>query len=1221
MSSVSAQASSGGARAASGVTFQAQVFSHWAAVAVSGTAPGMGLGPDTCAESVGCETGLGMDDVGVILDNGGFILVQAKRGMRRVDKRSSDFQGVAAQCVAVLLEGLPGENPRGIDPLRDRLVIAVDETSSRSFDALGSVLRRLQTHSKRLPVEAAANSQAEDGALKAFRAAISDAWTSQSSESLSDGTERTLLSVVTVRRYDFSEHGSSTREVAEMVGQTDVLDVLGTLTSFGLQTASERAWRRPTDIAQVVHRKVQRQTSAADEVGILRRITDDSLRSLEPSRSITTVDGPLHLHRRVTADLHSVDGDFLIVGAPGSGKSGVLADLAAGFEGDRVVLTIDSVPRDRTLAHMQWGLERDLSDVLTSWNGDGSPATLFLDGLDAHRDGTTWLVSLVAALNGTRWNVVASIREFQLIHSTPWRHLFRGTPPLVHVGPRHPLAAVRFAEIGSLDPEDLETVAASSPHLAGAMSAGGADFRELLSNPFNLSMAAELLEIGAEQKVSAARSQAELLSEYWRVRVTEGSGGFSRTEAIRSVLERMANAHSLESSLDGFQPGIIEAVEQLVASGVLIETQARRLLSLKTTVRFRHHIVFDFALAAWIDEHPAGLLEVLGNDRNFIIYARPAVDFYLSSLWDTDLLRQDFWASYQAHDAADDPLTTAAFAAAAVRRLGRQSDIEFLVSASAVHPKFVDGFLSQVSSAINTLHADEIAGLRTRVEVLDLLIGHTGQHLLDSLSDYRPTGLVQLVWVLNQRLPLPRTSLGAAAHALVIGRMISLACDDPSTHQWMAERSLYAAVAAANVDPNVLAALLRCLEPAVADVWGLLPLRPVLQSLAHLADVDRSAAEKLATAVFVFKTDAERKSSIGSSLILPMHESWSQAHGGLKYVIVEDAWDALTERHLVSAARIVCAAVKATPSYSNRMFQIAYEDVRGSIRGYGGILDHGQRNSLESLATKTIDAIAQRFSPSDTDILSILVAGLDHPGMWSRLIQKAANNVALSHELARLVVASPDIVLNSETRGAVIELIARVSPDLAAKDHAALESMAHGIALTEVSDQRRLATYRRVPDQILLALWPANVQLSETSARLSELSSLAEVVTPQPATWPDDDEAELVESDYRWERDGTDSSTVPDKLLSALDETADAPTSTDAAALWKAVDVLTGADRVASSGGFDRFGQSIRYRLSLILQALIKNDDLGVGTARGERVANMLVALLEEQELPSGGAP
>jgi len=74
--------SAGGARAAGGLTFQAQVFAWWAALAVSGAAPGLGLDPQVRIEAVGCETGFSVDDVGVALSDGGFILVQAKGGMR-----------------------------------------------------------------------------------------------------------------------------------------------------------------------------------------------------------------------------------------------------------------------------------------------------------------------------------------------------------------------------------------------------------------------------------------------------------------------------------------------------------------------------------------------------------------------------------------------------------------------------------------------------------------------------------------------------------------------------------------------------------------------------------------------------------------------------------------------------------------------------------------------------------------------------------------------------------------------------------------------------------------------------------------------------------------------------------------------------------------------------------------------------------------------------------
>ena len=98
--------SAGGARAASGLKFQAEVFAWWAAHAVSGTAPGLGLDPQVRVEAVGCETGFPVDDVGVALSDGGFILVQAKGGMRRLDPRAQDLRKAVDQVVSAMSGGL-----------------------------------------------------------------------------------------------------------------------------------------------------------------------------------------------------------------------------------------------------------------------------------------------------------------------------------------------------------------------------------------------------------------------------------------------------------------------------------------------------------------------------------------------------------------------------------------------------------------------------------------------------------------------------------------------------------------------------------------------------------------------------------------------------------------------------------------------------------------------------------------------------------------------------------------------------------------------------------------------------------------------------------------------------------------------------------------------------------------------------------------------------------
>src|SRR5688572_32967956 len=98
-----AAASAGGARAAGGLSFQAEVFAWWAARAVAGAAPGLGLDPSARVDAVGCETGFPVDDVGVALSGGGFILVQAKAGLRRLDARSTDLRKAVDQVVTAMI--------------------------------------------------------------------------------------------------------------------------------------------------------------------------------------------------------------------------------------------------------------------------------------------------------------------------------------------------------------------------------------------------------------------------------------------------------------------------------------------------------------------------------------------------------------------------------------------------------------------------------------------------------------------------------------------------------------------------------------------------------------------------------------------------------------------------------------------------------------------------------------------------------------------------------------------------------------------------------------------------------------------------------------------------------------------------------------------------------------------------------------------------------------
>jgi hypothetical protein len=171
--------SAGGARATGGLMFQAEVFAWWAAHAVSDTAPGLSLDPAVRIDAVGCETGFPVDHVGVSLSDGGFILVQAKSGMRRLDPRAEDLRSAVDQLVSAMTNGLDvnGIAVRPVDVTRDRLVIATSHDSSQSFHVLERVCRRLRDHPSSVPVLGAGVIQDGRTALKTLLTVVETAWT------------------------------------------------------------------------------------------------------------------------------------------------------------------------------------------------------------------------------------------------------------------------------------------------------------------------------------------------------------------------------------------------------------------------------------------------------------------------------------------------------------------------------------------------------------------------------------------------------------------------------------------------------------------------------------------------------------------------------------------------------------------------------------------------------------------------------------------------------------------------------------------------------------------------------------------------------------------------------------------------------------------------------------------------------------------------------------
>lgn len=252
--------SSGGAGAAGGFEFQAQVFARYAARAIADLPPGLGLDDDVRITGIGGETGLPLDDVGITLSNGGFVLVQAKAGMRQLRPQVADLRQAIDQVVTALLYGLvTSSGVRAVEPDRDRLVIATNHAGSRTFDELSKVCARFPGHPENLSVEGAAKTLAQEHALTGFLAIARKAWSAATGHEPSNAETRLLLGVLQVRRFDFQElegiHLLRTTETLLRWTSSPLVDEpFETLVSLGRRAIRTQTWFSTEQLRQKLRR-------------------------------------------------------------------------------------------------------------------------------------------------------------------------------------------------------------------------------------------------------------------------------------------------------------------------------------------------------------------------------------------------------------------------------------------------------------------------------------------------------------------------------------------------------------------------------------------------------------------------------------------------------------------------------------------------------------------------------------------------------------------------------------------------------------------------------------------------------------------------------------------------------------------------------------------------------------------------------------------------------
>jgi tetratricopeptide (TPR) repeat protein len=253
----------GGARAAVGLEFQAQVFAWFAAKAIAGISPDLGLGDEIRITGVGSETGLPLDDVGVSLSSGGFVLVQAKGGMRRLARDAFDLGQAVDQVVAALLGGIrTNAGVRAVDAGRDRLVIATNQAGSQAFDELGKVCMAFPGLPDHLPVKMAATTQAQEQALDTFLAVVRESWSAAVGREPTKAEIRRLLDLLQVMRFDFHKgDGVDLLRATEVLRARPAMPLVDWPFGALVEIGRTRGWHNVEQLRRAIRRRDRSEKS------------------------------------------------------------------------------------------------------------------------------------------------------------------------------------------------------------------------------------------------------------------------------------------------------------------------------------------------------------------------------------------------------------------------------------------------------------------------------------------------------------------------------------------------------------------------------------------------------------------------------------------------------------------------------------------------------------------------------------------------------------------------------------------------------------------------------------------------------------------------------------------------------------------------------------------------------------------------------------------------
>ena len=1140
----------GGAATAGGVAYQARVAA-WAAARILAEQRAAGVWgfPSTSLEGLYCETGGGVDDLLLVTSAAGQLFVQAKRRIDLGQGAGSELASYVAQCVRQHYVGRTTMGSTGVggggtlDWSRDRLVLVTSpEASARVRVDLRAVLERGRDLPTADSLDAMAINEGQRRARDVVVAHLRQIW-QQEHGSVPSVTElRQILALMQVEVLDMEPGGEGEREALTLLGPGVLSDpsqnATGwtTLVDFCTDLMRRRSGTDRHGLLQALRRAglvVGPAHSYEADIARLRARSSATSQRLAQLATIPAGVVEVHIDRPAAVYLRQVvaTGSCLVIGEPGAGKSAALHQLAGELasQGEDVVyLAVDDMSGQSLGAIRQdLGLEHELVDVLEAWTGP-RPGYFLMDALDVARvQGSArayrQLLREVTSREG-RWRVVCSIRKFDLRYSADLQQLFATQQPLQ--APQEfqdpEFTAIRHLNIPALIPAELAQLELQAPALWQLWQAAGLSLQGLLRVPFNLRLAAELLELGLTiGELSPIRTQVELLERYWQRRVLDvGQQGDANEAVLRRACERMVTGRSLQvARSDLADPAASAALDTLLSAQVLVEWQPTVSAQPdRQVLAFAHHLLFDYAVAQLLLAGlPGTATRRLNADPELALVVRPSVLLHFHRLWALDPVRARFW---------DETLGMVADHAVPeiAKLLGPLAAVELAEALSDLEP--LSAALDQNSEPAASAFGHLVGALTLSLATSDWLSPTRAAcwcALAERVSRAPGDWVAYPLRIMVLDLCEHRSSLsGLDLQRLAAGsrRLLEFAWARTPRDAVLVTAGLQAVSRSFAGDPTSGDALLRrTLEPDQLREHGFEEMPRLTQELAELVRHDSSLVGAIYVAVLSNDESRTDPAPMSRSRILSLVSNIRQDFEHAKWELGE-FFHTFLEQAPIHAIRTLLETLNALAGTGSDTPEQPFDfgGTPTSVRD-----DRGQRwdwdwaefartdpvvKMLDDFQRYLADRAAQDDRPFLLEAVRVVADMNRSSTVWKRLLALGAQHpTSLGVLLAPLAWATP-ILAGPATGSTARQFVLAVFPLLDARDRARVEQTVLSLpAATVGRDPAWIADTR---NRLLGGLDQAHLTTDAARALHSELDAEANVAdaAPSPTDWlPDTAEA------------------------------------------------------------------------------------------------------------------